>query len=96
MNAQLWCIYAVAEGGAYGAKEAGGNSFSYWFLALAFAGSAAFAAAAPHLLSLLSHSRCAASYSRLLLVAVPFLSRSWAYFNLHVRREVHYKLANVS
>ena len=36
-----------AEGGAYGEDVAGGNSFSYWFLAVAFAGTAALAAVAP-------------------------------------------------
>lgn len=41
----------MAEGGAYGEKEAGGNSFSYWFLAVVFAGAAAFAAVAPHMVS---------------------------------------------
>ena len=70
MNARLWFMSAVAEGGAYGAKEAGGNSFSYWFLALVFAGSAAFAAAAPHTVGLQSHFCCAASCTRRLLVAV--------------------------
>lgn len=39
----------LAEGGAYQEKEAGGNSFSYWFLAIAFAGAATFAAVAPHI-----------------------------------------------
>ena len=42
----------MAEGGAYGEKAAGGNSFSYWFLAVAFAGAAALAAVAPHIVSL--------------------------------------------
>ncbi|DBB12070.1 TPA: hypothetical protein ACH3X3_006183 [Trebouxia sp. C0006] len=42
-------IMRLAEGGAYGEKEAGGNSFSYWFLAVVFAGAAAFAAVAPHM-----------------------------------------------
>ena len=41
----------MAEGGAYQEKEAGGNSFSYWFLAVAFAGAATFAAVAPHIVS---------------------------------------------
>ncbi|KAL3151759.1 hypothetical protein ABBQ38_012736 [Trebouxia sp. C0009 RCD-2024] len=40
-------ILRVAEGGAYGEDAAGGNSFSYWFLAVGFAGAAAFAAVAP-------------------------------------------------
>lgn len=44
----------MAEGGAYGEKAAGGNSFSYWFLAVAFAGAAALAAVAPHIVSLVT------------------------------------------
>lgn len=43
---------AVAEGGAYGEDAAGGNSFSYWFLAVGFAGAAAFAAVAPSIVSI--------------------------------------------
>ena len=49
--ALTFCCWAVAEGGAYGEKAAGGNSFSYWFLAVTFAGAAALAAVAPHIVS---------------------------------------------
>lgn len=44
--------HAVAEGGAYGEGAAGGNSFSYWFLAVGFAGAAALAAVAPSIVSI--------------------------------------------
>ena len=46
-DAYFW--HAVAEGGAYGEAEAGGNSFSYWFLAVVFAGTAALSAIAPNI-----------------------------------------------
>lgn len=42
---------AVAEGGAYGEPQAGGNSFAYWFLATALAGAAGFVSIAPHTVS---------------------------------------------
>ena len=42
---------AVAEGGAYGEPQAGGNSFAYWFLAAALAGAAGFVSIAPHTVS---------------------------------------------
>ena len=42
---------AVAEGGAYGEPQAGGNSFAYWFLAAALAGAAGFVSVAPHSLN---------------------------------------------
>lgn len=41
----------IAEGGAYGEAEAGGNSFSYWFLAVVFAGTAALSAIAPNIVA---------------------------------------------
>ena len=44
--------YVVAEGGAYGSDIPGGNSFSYWFLAVAFAGAAALSAVAPNIVSI--------------------------------------------
>lgn len=46
--------HVVAEGGAYGSDQPGGNSFSYWFLAVAFTGAAALAAVAPNIVSICS------------------------------------------
>ena len=49
MTCPTLLLSAVAEGGAYGEDVAGGNSFSYWFLAVAFAGVAAISAATPNI-----------------------------------------------